>query len=188
MRCPVSRFAGHRREPDLPGVDGTARVDARTKNLTKRLQPGDIAVIDHLDIDRVSAEALVACRPGRGRQRRAASISGRYPNLGPEILVEAGIPLIDSAGHGRHVRARARAQVVRVDDGSVYVGDDVVAKGRRRPPRRSRRAMADARAGLAVQLEAFAANTMEYLRRERELLLDGVGVPDIRPSSRAGTR
>src|SRR3712207_9578007 len=80
-----------------PGVAGTVRLDRRTKNLTKRLRPGDIAVIDHVDIDRVSADALVACRVG-AVVNAAPSISGRYPNLGPGILVDAGIPLVDGVG------------------------------------------------------------------------------------------
>src|SRR3954463_4548325 len=166
-----------RREPDLPGVHGTVRVDARTKNLTKRLRPGDIAVIDHQDIDRVSAEALLACRPA-AVVNASMSISGRYPNLGPEILIDAGIPLIDNAGKDVMLQLR-EGQLARVEADSIYVGDEVVATGRRYDAEAVRTAMHDARAGLAVQLEAFAANTMEYLRRERELLLDGVGVPDI---------
>ena len=85
------------REPETPGVRGAVRVDARTKDLTKRLRPGEIAVIDHQDIDKVSAEALLACRPA-AVVNASPSISGRYPNLGPEILVEAGIPLIDNVG------------------------------------------------------------------------------------------
>jgi len=85
------------REPDLPGVRGTLRIDGRTKALTKRLKSGDIAVIDHQDIDRVSAEALLACRPV-AVINAASSITGRYPNLGPEILVDAGVPLVDSVG------------------------------------------------------------------------------------------
>src|SRR6188472_292180 len=155
-----------RREPDLPGVHGTVRVDARTKDLTKRLRPGDIAVIDHQDIDRVSAEALLACRPA-AVVNAALSISGRYPNLGPEILVEAGIPLIDNVGKEVMLELR-EGQLARVEDDSVYVGDAVVATGRRYDGDGVRSAMSDARAGLAVQLEAFAANTMEYLRRERD--------------------
>ena len=82
------------REPALPGLNGPVRVDRRTKDLTKRLRQGDIAVIDHTDIDRVSGEALVGRRPAAvvnvGR-----SVSGRYPNVGPQILLDAGIPLID---------------------------------------------------------------------------------------------
>jgi uncharacterized membrane-anchored protein len=79
------------------GVSGPARVDRRTKGLTKRLRPGDVAVIDHTDIDRVSAEALVAARPA-AVVNAARSISGRYPNAGPQILVAAGIPSLDEAG------------------------------------------------------------------------------------------
>src|SRR5215213_1729411 len=111
--------------PDEPGTAGPARVDPRTKALTKRLRPGDIAVIDHLDIDRVSAEALVACRPA-AVLNAARSTSGRYPNLGPEILVNAGIPLVDELGPDvMHV---VEGQVVRVDNGMVYDGDNLVAE------------------------------------------------------------
>jgi uncharacterized membrane-anchored protein len=166
------------REPESPGVRGTARVDPRTKNLTKRLRPGEIAFIDHQDIDKVSAEALLACRPA-AVVNASPSISGRYPNLGPEILVEAGIPLVDNVGkdvmHDVH-----EGQQVRVDGGEILVDDAVVASGTAFDLEQVEAAMTDARAGLAVQLEAFAANTMEYLRRERELLIDGVGVPDIK--------
>src|ERR1035437_2699534 len=85
------------REPDLPGVWGTVRVDARTKDLTKRLKTGDIAVIDHQDIDKVSAEALLACKPV-AVINAALSITGRYPNMGPQILMDAGVPLLDNVG------------------------------------------------------------------------------------------
>jgi uncharacterized membrane-anchored protein len=166
------------REPESAGVRGTARVDPRTKNLTKRLRPGEVAFIDHEDIDKVSAEALLACRPA-AVVNAAPSISGRYPNLGPEILVEAGIPLVDNVGKDV-MRGVHEGQQVRVEDGQVWVDDTVVASGTEFDLDQVRAAMTEARAGLAVQLEAFAANTMEYLRRERDLLLDGVGVPDIR--------
>jgi uncharacterized membrane-anchored protein len=164
-----------------PGVSGVARLDRRTKRLTKRLRPGDIAVIDHVDLDRVAAEALVTARVG-AVVNAAPSISGRYPNLGPEILLTAGIPLLDA------VDAEVFAQVhegdtIRVLDDTVYAVDGrVLAKGERQTAETVASAMAEARAGLAVQLEAFAANTMEYLKRERDLLLDGVGVPDIQTS------
>jgi uncharacterized membrane-anchored protein len=162
--------------PDVPGTAGPARVDPRTKALTKRLRPGDIAVIDHLDIDRVSAEALVACQPA-AVLNAARSTSGRYPNLGPEIIVGAGIPLVDDLGPD--VMSIAEGHTIRVEDGVVRDGEHVVAEGVEQTPEIIERNLEEARAGLSVQLEAFAANTMEYLRRERDLLLDGVGVPDI---------
>jgi len=165
----------HQPAPE-PGVAGSARVDRRTKSLTKRLRVGDIAVIDHEDLDRVSAEALVACRPA-AVLNAARSTSGRYPNLGPEILVEAGIPLVDDLG--ADVMAIVEGHAVRVLDGAVYDGDTLVAEGVEQTSATIALAMEEARAGLSVQLESFAANTMDYLRRERELLLDGVGVPEV---------
>ncbi|TFV52605.1 hypothetical protein E4P41_21500 [Geodermatophilus sp. DF01-2] len=161
-----------------PGVTGTVRLDRRTKNLTKRLRPGDVAVIDHVDIDRVSADSLVACRVA-AVVNAAPSTSGRYPNLGPEILVGAGIPLVD--GVGKDVLAAVKEGTpVRVDGNQLLLEDGtVLAEGTEQTPESVAEAMADARAGLAVQLEAFATNTMEYMKRERALLLDGVGVPDV---------
>ncbi|WP_432487163.1 putative cytokinetic ring protein SteA [Kineococcus sp. SYSU DK018] len=166
--------------PQVPRADaqGTARVDRRTKTLTKRLRPGEIAVIDHLDLDRVSAEALVACGPA-AVVNASASTSGRYPNLGPEILVEAGVPVLDAVGP-EVMTAVAEGVRLQLAGDELRSGAEVVARGRRLTPQLVAAEMEAARAGLSLQLEAFAANTMEYLRRERDLLLDGVGVPDVR--------
>jgi uncharacterized membrane-anchored protein len=155
---------------------GPARVDPRTKSLTKRLRPGEIAVIDHVDIDRVSAEALVACQPA-AVLNAARSTSGRYPNLGPDILVSAGIPLIDDLGPD--VMTIREGRTLRLVEGAVYDGDRLLAEGVLQTEQTVAVDQAAAREGLSVQLESFAANTMDYLRRERDLLLDGVGVPDI---------
>ncbi|MGY1701725.1 putative cytokinetic ring protein SteA [Geodermatophilus sp. SYSU D00766] len=160
-------------------MSGTVRLDRRTKNLTKRLRPGDIAVIDHVDIDRVSADSLVAAKVG-AVVNAAPSISGRYPNLGPEILTAAGIPLVDGVGKDVLGALKEGAQV-RVEGDTLYGPDGApVAKGTEQTPDTVAAAMAEARAGLSTQLEAFATNTMEYMKRERALLLDGVGVPDVR--------
>ncbi len=167
-----------RRESErLPGVIGTARLDRRTKNLTKRVRPGEIAVIDHVDIDRVSADALVQCKVA-GVVNAAPSTSGRYPNLGPEILLAAGIPLLDAVGDTVFGELK-EGDVVRLDGDTLYAGDRVIATGTEQDEESITAAMAEARAGLHTQLEAFAANTMEYLLKERDLLLDGVGFPDI---------
>ncbi|WP_069112940.1 putative cytokinetic ring protein SteA [Jiangella alba] len=170
-----------RRKPDdLPGVSGVVRLDHRTKNLTKRLKAGEIAVIDHLDLDRVSAEALVACQAGAVVNVRP-SVSGRYPNLGPDIIVRAGIPLVDDVGPDLF-SAIKEGERVRVDGTTLYREGtgEAVGVGIRHDEESLAKLMSAAREGLSAQLEAFAANTMEYLKRERELLLDGVGVPEIR--------
>jgi uncharacterized membrane-anchored protein len=167
-----------------PGVVGFARIDKKTKNLTKRLKPGEIAIIDHVDIDRVSAEGLVACAPAAVVNVRP-SISGRYPNLGPSILLEAGIPLIDSVGPDLFEHLN-EGDSVRVDGNIIYREADgkPIGDGQRHTPHTISDLTDAARSGLSTQIEAFAANTMEYLRKERELLLDGIGVPDVDTSFR----
>ena len=161
----------------MAGVSAPVRADRRTKNLTKRLRPGDIAIIDHVDLDRVSAEALVECGVS-AVVNAAKSISGRYPNLGPQLIVEAGIPLVDEVGPEVFTLVD-EGERLRLEGGALMRGDTVVAKGVEQDVESVRAAMAEARSGLATQLEAFAANTMEYLKRERTLLLEGVDVPDI---------
>jgi uncharacterized membrane-anchored protein len=168
------------RSDDLPGVIGAARLDRRTKNLTKRLSPGDIAVIDHRDLDRMSAEGLIDCQVA-AVVNAAPSITGRYPNLGPQLLVEAGIPLVDNAGPDVFARV-SEGQTVWLDGNTLYLADEVVATGTLQDKDSVAEAEAAAKVGLATQLEAFVANTMEYLRRERELLIEGVGVPELRTS------
>ena len=174
MRLPVLRKAP---VADTSAVGGVVRLDRRTKNLTKRLRPGDIALIDHLDIDRVSAEALVARRVS-AVVNVSKSVSGRYPNLGPEIIAAAGIPLVDNVGPNVFATLN-EGDVVRIQDGTIFRKNVAVGSGEVLDGERVLELMAAARTGLSSQLEAFTANTMEYLRRERALLLDGVGVPEI---------
>ncbi|MBS5948358.1 putative cytokinetic ring protein SteA [Winkia neuii] len=157
--------------------EGPAQVDKRTKNLTRRLEEGAIAVINHADIDRVAAEALVNARPV-AVLNAAKSTTGRYPNMGPGIILEAGITLIDDLG--TDVMQVREGTVLTLKDNEVYSGGKLVAAGVKQTAETNKNAMEEARSGLSVQIEAFAANTMEYLRRERELLLDGVGVPEVR--------
>ncbi len=165
------------RAVDPSVVAGPVRFDRRTKRLVTRLRPGDIALIDHVDLDRVAAESLVAARVVAVLNAKP-SISGRYPNLGPELLINAGIPLVDDLGDDLFQRVR-EGDVISLDENTVLLGGAALAHGVRQDAESVAKAMIDAREGLAIQLEAFAANTMEYLRQERDLLLDGVGVPTI---------
>jgi uncharacterized membrane-anchored protein len=182
MKVPTLRVQGLRRRKvsDLPGVTAVARIDRRTKSLTKRLRPGEIAIIDHVDVDRVSAEALVACGVS-AVVNVATSISGRYPNLGPQILINAGVTLVDNATPEVFDLVRD-GDVVRVHDGEIYLDEELIGKGEPATAESVGAAMSEARAGLSILIEDFAVNTMEYIRRERDLLIDGVGVPDIRTS------
>jgi len=163
---------------DLPGVIATARLDRRTKTLANRLCPGDIAIIDHADLDLTGADALI------GRQvaaviNAARSISGRYPNRGPQLLIEAGVPLIDDVGPEVFDRVQ-EGQCVRLDGDTLYAGDQVVAKGRQQDADSVAAAMAEAKVNVASEIEAFATNTLEYIKSEYPLLIDGIGLPQLR--------
>jgi len=185
MRVPAIRFAHVRRgkAEEPPGLVGVARVDLRTKVLVRRLEPGDIAIIDHPDLDRVSADELIACRVA-AVVNAAKSVTGRYPNLGPRLLLDAGIPLVDDAG--REVLARAvEGCVVRLDSGTLYNdGDQVIAKGVLLTEAALGEALDDATAGVTTQIDAFAANTLEFLRRERDMLTNGIELPALATSMR----
>jgi uncharacterized membrane-anchored protein len=164
-----------RRRVRFPGQ--VARVDRRTKNLLRRIQPGEVAVIDHEDLDRVSAEGLVE-RGVSAVVNAARSITGRYPNLGPLILLEHGIPLVD--GVGRLLLSKVReGDPVRVEHDRVYVGDRLVGVGVRQTEESVRAAMEVARQRLAEQFESFAQNTLEFMARERDLLFGGTGLPPL---------
>ncbi len=167
-----------RTETPLPGVTGVARVDRRTDQLLPRLRRGDIAVLDQVDLDRTTADALVAAEVG-GVVNASPCISGRYPTLGPEILVAAGIPVLDQVGTEVFGALKDGAKV-RLDGDTLYAGEQVVAEGRPQTTEGVSAQLLEAKAGLSAQLEAFAANTVEYMKQERTLLLDGVGVPEVR--------
>jgi uncharacterized membrane-anchored protein len=162
----------------LPGITGTVRLDRRSGSLVRRLRPGDIAVIDHLDLDRANAEALADC--GAVAVVNASPfISGRYPNLGPELLARSGVVMVDNVGSDVFSRLRDGASA-RIHEGNVIVGEEVVASGTELTAEEVKQLMEDARSGLSSQLQSFTHNTTEFLRREQDLLLHGQGVPTVR--------
>ena len=147
----------------------------RTASLLGRLHAGDIAVLDHLDMDRDTAQALVDAGVV-AVVNAGPMISGRFPNLGPERLVESGVMVIDNAGVEIFDRIKDGAEL-RIDEGVVHVGDTPIAPARELTPEVVRAEMAKARSGLSAQLESFTHNSTEFLRREQDLLLHGHGVP-----------
>jgi uncharacterized membrane-anchored protein len=163
-------------------VVGAAKIDRRTKDLIKRLEPGDIAVINHRDIDRIAADGLVAA--GVAAVVNAdASISGRYPNGGPIRVVQAGIPLVDSVGEDVLELVREGEQV-RIEGGEVWRGDDLLARGHPLTADEVQTAMDSARAAIGGELERFAVNTLEYIQREAKLTFDPIELPPIKTKFR----
>jgi uncharacterized membrane-anchored protein len=106
-------------------------------------------------------------------------VSGRYPNLGPDRIAAAGIPILDNVGSEIFAAVKEGTKI-RLDGDAVFIGETPVARGSRQDVESIAQLMAEAKVGLSAQLEAFAVNTSEYMSRERELLLDGVGVPAVR--------
>jgi uncharacterized membrane-anchored protein len=162
---------------DQPGVAGTARVDRRIGSALRRAHTGDIAVIDHLDLDRRAAEALLD--HGVSAVVNASRfISGRYPNLGPELLARSGVVLVDDVGTEVFGQVKDGAKA-RIHDGTLYVADQAVATGHELSLDEVLDQMDSARDGLTTQLQSFTHNTTEFLRREQDLLLHGQGVPEL---------
>ena len=160
--------------PDLARL----RADRRTKRLVGRLQPGEIALIAHEDLDRVAAEGLVE-RKVQAVLNVASSSSGRYPNLGPLVLAAAGIPLIDGIVPDLFDVVK-EGDTVEIEDGRILRHGDVVAKGELITMDRAQARLDASKRDIGMALERFAENTIEYLREEREYLLDAIRLPDIR--------
>jgi uncharacterized membrane-anchored protein len=160
-----------------PGVVGTARVDRDIDRLLRRVCPGDIAVLDVLDLDRITADALVDAEIA-AVVNASPSVSGRYPNLGPEVLVSNGVTLIDETGPDVFKKVKDGAKV-RLYNGGVYSGDRRLIRGTERTDHEIADLMQEAKSGLVAHLEAFAGNTIEFIRSESPLLIDGIGIPDV---------
>lgn len=166
-----------RNTEELPGVTGIARIDRNTKRLLNRVGNGDIVILDEVDLDRVTADALVESEVA-AVLNVSQSITGRYPNLGPEVLVASGIVVIDEVGPEVFKKVKDGAKV-RVHDGKLFVGERRLAIGEELGETEVAAMMLDAKTGLVDHLEAFSGNTIEFIRSESPLIIDGVGVPEV---------
>src|SRR3954468_21156240 len=169
LRAETARDVVHR---------GRARLGKRTKLLVRRLKDGDIAVIDHADIDRVAADDLVA-RGIRCVLNAACSSSGRYPNPGPMILTDAGVHLVDFPD-ARLFDLIEDGQQLTVKGAEVYRGDELVATGEVLDREGVHRAHEHARRRIGEALAAFAENTIAHMRDEGDLLAGRIELPELR--------
>ncbi len=167
--------------PDVP-IEGVARLGERTKHLVKRLRPGEIAVVDHVDIDRIAAEELI--ESGVVAVLNASpSSQGRYPNAGPLMLARAGIKLIDAPGAGLFQRLNDGDRV-RIVDGTIFVGEEEIARGRVLRVPELEREMQQHRERIDEALAEFAENTVAHVREETDLLTGNIAFPPTRASFR----
>lgn len=183
LRVPATPPAANVRPPART-VHGSVRPGRKTKLLVKHLVPGDIALIDHLDIDRVSAEELIAAG-AVAVLNCSRSSSGTYPNLGPQLLVEAGILLLDLPDGDLFERVSdGDPVVVSVEDpagvsatGEVRRKGEILARGEVLDLGRISAETELRRREIGEALERFANNTIEHMREERELLAGRIQLP-----------
>ncbi len=164
-------------------LSGPAKVDRRTKDLIKRARPGDVAVIDHADIDRVAAEGLI--RAGVAAVvNAAASFTGRYPNTGPMLIARAGILLLDEVGSDVLDRVtegdQLRVEPDHQGQGAVWLGEERLATGEIQSATELEARVVLARAAIGAELESFAVNTLEYIRREAHITFAPLELPTLR--------
>jgi uncharacterized membrane-anchored protein len=171
----VRRVAGQTGQAG--GVTGVARVGRVGARVAGRIGPGEVAVLDQLDLDAATAEELVH-RGAVAVVNASPSTSGRYPNLGPAILVDAGVVLLDAVGQDVFGEL-ADGDHVRLEGNALLVGDKVVARGAVQDSESVAVSAAHARSGLVAQLTDLTANTTGLLLDERDLLIEGVGIPSL---------
>lgn len=167
----------NRSQTDVAGVQGPVRVDRGHRAELPGLREGEIAVIDRLDLDRDTAHRLVAAGVV-AVLNASATVSGRFPTLGAQVLAGAGIAVVDQLGPDlvAHVNT---GDVVRVDGDQVHLARGRILSGRRLDTETVTSLLAEARDGMTHQLESFTHNSAEFLRREQDVLLDDTSVPAL---------
>ena len=163
--------------PDVGAITGIARVHKRTKDLAKRLLPGEIAVIDHLDLDTVATESLLTAGVA-AVVNAAACISGRYPNAGPLLLPAAGVAVVDSVGPDMMARIED-GDVITIEGDRVLRDGEEVLVGRRQDIASFGEVLEHARNNMGDELQRFAENTLAYIQREGHLLTDDPDIPEV---------
>ena len=173
-----------RRDEEQPGdaLYGTARLGRKTKELVKRLKPGDVAVIDHTNIDRIAAEELI----GTGVRvvlNASDSSNGRYPNAGPLLLARAGIRLIDAPRSDIFERLKDGDPLM-IEGATVSSGGEVIVEGRRLEADQLAELLRRQRGEIDTALAAFAENTVAHIRQEGDLLTGSIEFPPTRSTFR----
>ncbi len=158
-------------------IQGPCRLDPKTKNLIKRLRPGDIAIINHLNLDEVAADALIA-RKVRAVINAASSISGHYPVLGAEKILKAGIPILDNVD----VRIM---EVVEEGEKGELVGNTFRTGSESFSGQLLTKSIVGERLLKAEQnfkneLKRFALNTVDYALKEMDTIFQPLSIPPLR--------
>jgi uncharacterized membrane-anchored protein len=166
----------------VEAIEGRVRLGRRTKHLVKKLVPGDVAVIDHVNIDRIAAEELIASGVGVVINASPSS-NGRYPNAGPLLLAQAGVRLIDVEDADPFELLTDGSRVT-VSGGAVLSGGGELLQGKVLGVEELEHQRAEQLERVDEALAEFAENTVAHVRQETDLLTGSVEFPPTRASFR----
>lgn len=158
-------------------LKGRAKLDRRTKNLVNRLRKGDVAIISHDDIDEVAANSLIDIKP-LAIVNTMPSITGRYPARGAYKILKAGIPIIDEVPDKIFEDVK-EGTLLEIKDGQVLFGQQVVAEGKLLTLADVRTKLNEANENFKQELDDFVDNTLEYAKKEKDILLGNLDVPAL---------
>jgi uncharacterized membrane-anchored protein len=169
---------GHSKGTSKASIKGLAKLDSKTKNLVSRLKPGDIAIINHNDLDEIAGKALVAARV-KAVVNCGHSISGKYPNLGPQALVDADIILVDEVGPELMTKVQEGEKLRLTPQGEIYSEENLIGSGKVLGREEVQSKMRATKEKLGIILDDFVQNTLEYAQKERSLVLGQVELPPV---------
>ncbi|MFZ5644079.1 MAG: putative cytokinetic ring protein SteA [Bacillota bacterium] len=158
-------------------IKGTAKVDHITKNLVKRLNPGDIAVIDHAELDDVAAHSLVEARV-RAVINAMPSLSFRYPNMGPLTIVSSGITLVDNAGNDL-MKQISDGQAIEITGGRIISNGRIIGEGKILSRKDIIKGMDGLKQNMRELLCDFVSNTLDHARNELGLITGDYNIPEV---------
>ncbi|HBT16614.1 MAG TPA: hypothetical protein DEB05_06640 [Firmicutes bacterium] len=159
-------------------IRGIVRKDRKTKSLVAKLKQGEIAAIDHPDLDQVAADSLIKTKV-RLVINASPSISGRYPNLGPKLLLKAGIPVLDQVGKDCFDTLPDNEEI-EVKDERIFYNQNILGKGELLTLDSIEILTEQAKENLNVELDKFIQNTLEYAVLEKDLVLGNLSIPAIK--------
>lgn len=158
-------------------IKGTLKKDTRTKDLTKRLENGEIALIDHRDIDEVAALSL------RDTKIKAIinvdkSISGKYPNKGPLILYESGISIFECESKDIFDIIDDGSSISIENDSIIYQGQ-IIDQCYELTKDKIDELLKVGYDNIENELDDFIDNTLHYAKKEKELVTGNLNIPKI---------
>ncbi|MTI79394.1 MAG: hypothetical protein FH758_00720 [Firmicutes bacterium] len=159
-------------------IKGVVKYDRKTKNLVKRLQPGDIAVINHRELDKVAAQSLIDSKV-KAVINIAPSLCEDYPNLGPLTLLDAGIPLIDNTGE-ELLNGISEGTKVELVDGDIYSKSNLIGHGLLLDKDYILRKMDESKTNINETLSKFVKNTLDYAQNEIDFICENLPMPNVK--------